>query len=275
MRLRATLIAQIHFGLFVAHEHDGSCAELRCQSGEHRTLGDREQAGARTGELDDDGCAVLLIDAVNCFAKAAAQELERHVAYADEGADPPREQYLDAARAPKPHGPGRERLRELGRRRHDGEHSRAAHGRESRIVGHGETRGATEAFEMDGSGEADAGASEQETEAERFAKGTLRRRARCLAPTRDATRVVGDRHFDGELPRAGEQRFGERALGLARKDHLVDLHPQKVAAQARVVGAPSEDLLGHGAGRIPRARTHRAYCTSEHTALERAGGREG
>jgi len=77
-----------------------------------------------------------------------------------------------------------------------------------------------------------------------------------------AARVVGDGDLDGALLRSGEHSLGEGAIGFSRQDDLVDLHPNEITAQVRIIRAPGEDLLGHGAGRIPRSRTHRSGVES-------------
>ena len=65
-RARAALVPQVDLGFFVAHEYGGRRAELRGQGAEHRALRHAQEPRARSGELDDDGCAMLQIGRASC-----------------------------------------------------------------------------------------------------------------------------------------------------------------------------------------------------------------
>src|SRR5262249_12461683 len=97
IRFGATLIAQIYFGLFVAHAECGCGSELGRDSAQHRAFCHRKKARARAREFDDHGGTVLQLDFPNDVTEATAYELECHVARAHEGAHTPRKQDLHAA----------------------------------------------------------------------------------------------------------------------------------------------------------------------------------
>ena len=130
VRLGAALIAQKDLGLFVTHEEGGRGSQLRRDAAKHRALAHRQEARARPCKLEDHRRMVLRLDAAHDLGQPAAEQLQSDVARTDEGADSPGEQDLHAAGRAQGNGPQSERLTELTRRGHEGEHAGSAHGSE-------------------------------------------------------------------------------------------------------------------------------------------------
>ena len=268
--LGAALVAQEHLRALVAHEERRGRADLRRERREHAALAHRQQARARPGELEHHGRAARLLDPAHDVAEPASQELERDVARADEGAQPPAEEHLHAHRRANEHGPVRERLRQRGGRDDQREHPDAADAREARLVGHAEPRRAREALEVHGRRKA------------RRRRAPRGRRERASPPT--AARVdsparssSGDaarcrtrsrpRRWASSGPRrcaAARARTGARASTIWS---TVDL--DHILRKRRIARARGEDLLGHRAGRIPGSCAHGSVCLEPQIARGR------
>jgi hypothetical protein len=111
---------------------------------------------------------------------------------------------------------------------------------------------------VDGRGEPNAGAGDDDAAIERMPTHLLRRAAVELIGVagRHAARVVSHRRLDGRLLQAPLCCVTQDVVGLAGEDHLIDTDAHDVVVQAGVIRASREDLLGHGAGRIPRFGAH-------------------
>ena len=258
--LGATLIAEEHLGLFVAHEEGRCRPELRGDAGENGSLGHREKACAGPGELEHHRGLVLFVDALDDLVDASAHQLEGHVARTNEGPHTPGEMDLHAPRRTQPDRAGGERLPEQGRGDDEAEHAHATDRGEARVVGEREPGRSREPLEMDRPGKADSGpgdghriGGELGGHAGRASLVDLPQRR----PVGDARAVVSNRHLDGRLLQTEGERFGERARRSPRKDDLVDLDLNEVAAQLRVGGPSGENFLRHRAGRVPSSCAHR------------------
>ncbi len=201
---------------------------------------------------------MLGIDAADGLAETTPNQLEPDVAHAHERADAARQQHLNAARPPEPHGTRRERLCELRGRRDDREHAGATYRREPRIVRHGQPRRTAEALEVNGCRKADARAGHQEAELHRVAVRSRARGARHFTGARHAARVVRDGHLDCDLLHPAEQCASESTRSGSRDRTTWSIFTwTRSLSRLGVIRAASEDFLGHCAGRIPRARAHR------------------
>ena len=148
-------------------------------------------------------------------SEPASQELERDVARADEGAEPPCEEHLHAHRRANEHGSVRERLGQRGRRDDQREHPDAADAREARVVGDAQPRGAREPLEVHGRRKTDAGARHEDAVREHLRRRGAHRLAGALV-SGDAARVVRDRDLGGGLLQARGHRLREGAAAGAR-----------------------------------------------------------
>jgi hypothetical protein len=224
MRLRTALIAEVDLRLLVAHEDRARGSELWREPAEHGALGHGEQPRARAGELEHHRCPVLPIDPLDDLSEPTPEELERDVAHAHEGPHPAREQDLHAAGRTEPEGPRRQDLANLRGRRDQGEHPGTPHRGDAGVVGDGEARRRGEPLQVDRRRKADAWTGHEDPVAE----GVAKPRRLWLVRGGHADRVVNDGHLDRGLLHSETFRLGHGPIGLAGKDHLVDLEMDQI-----------------------------------------------
>ena len=126
---------------------------------------------------------------------------------------------------------------ELTRRDDEGQHSGASDRGEPRIVGHRQPSRRTESLEVDGRGKADARARDEHAGLRHLRRHRLGRSPRKGGVARGvghAGAVVGHGQLDGRFFQPQPAGLRERAVRSARKDDLVDLDLDDIAAKLRV-----------------------------------------